>query len=159
MISYRAGTWNKRRDVVVKIARTGANDEDVTRRYLVTNIVGKSAKQLYKSVYCPRGDMENRLKEQQLGLFADRTSSSKFLANQLRLLLSSAAYLLFEHIRRTALTGTEFAAAQCSTIRTKLLKIGAVIMKNTRRIQIRMAGHYPYQAIFMRAAGLLTSSG
>lgn len=157
-IKYRAGTWNKKREVIVKVDRDGEGEDDVTTRYLVTNIAEKDARKIYTKLYSPRGDMENRIKEQQLGLFADRTSSPKFLANQFRLLLSSAAYVLIEHMRRTALAGTEFAKAQCTTIRTKLLKIGAVIMKNSRRILIHMAGHYPYQSIFLRAARFLTST-
>ena len=86
-------------------------------------------------VYCARGEMENRIKEQQLGLFADRTSAHDWWTNQFRLLLSSLAYVLMESIRRLALHGTELAHAQVGTLRLKLLKVGAIVLRNTRRIR------------------------
>tara|TARA_B100001971_G_C17738797_1_gene309638 strand:- start:153 stop:473 length:321 start_codon:yes stop_codon:yes gene_type:complete len=92
--------------------------------------------------------MENRIKEQQLGLFADRTSTATMRANQLRLYLSSVAYMLMQALRRLGLQGTELARAQCTTIRLKLLKIGAQIHVTVRRVWIRMAGGYPYAAVF-----------
>lgn len=152
---YRAGTWNKKREVIVKVDRAGEGENGVKTRYLITNIADENPETIYTKIYSPRGDMENRIKEQQLGLFADRTSSPKFLANQFRLLLSSAAYVLIEHVRRAALAGTEFAKAQCSTFRTKLLKIGAVVVRNSRRILIHMAGHYPYQPVFLDSVNLI----
>jgi hypothetical protein len=94
--------------------------------------------------------MENRIKEQQMGLFADRTSAATMRANQLRLYFSSFAYMLMHALRRLGLKGTELAHAQCSTIRLKLLKIGAQIQVTVRRIWIRMAGGYPYNEIFSR---------
>jgi hypothetical protein len=96
--------------------------------------------------------MENRIKEQQLGMFADRTSCHRWWANQFRLLLSSLAYILVESIRRLALHGTELAKAQVSTIRLKLLKIGAVIVKNSRRIRFLLSSAYPYQNLFRLVA-------
>ena len=96
--------------------------------------------------------MENRLKEQQLGLFADRTSSSKWWANQLRLLLSSLAYALMEFIRRVGLAGTALAKAQVWTVRLRLFKIGAVILRNTRRIRFMLAGGFPLKEVFWIAA-------
>ena len=92
--------------------------------------------------------MENRIKEQQLGLFADRTSTATMRANQLRLYLSSVAYMLMQALRRLGLQGTEFARAQCTTIRLKLLKIAAQIHVTVRRVWIRMAGGYPYATVF-----------
>ena len=101
-------------------------------RFVVTNVPG-DPQELYEEVYCQRGEMENRIKEQQLDLFADRTSCHRFLANQFRLLLSSAAYVLVQALRRTALAGTELARAQVGTIRLKLLKVAA-------RVRVRSAG-------------------
>ncbi len=94
--------------------------------------------------------MENRIKEQQLGLFADRTSSTAFSANQLRLWFSSVAYILLSELRRVGLKGTELARAQCSTIRTKLLKVGAHVSLSVRRIWVRCASGYPYQRTFAK---------
>jgi len=95
--------------------------------------------------------MENRIKEQQLGLFADRTSTATMRGNQLRLYLSSIAYILMHGLRRLALKDTELEHAQCTTIRLKLLKIGAQIQVTVRRVWIRMAEGYPYQDIFQQA--------
>jgi len=106
------------------------------------------AQYIYERTYCARGDMENRIKEQQLGLFADRTSTATMHANQLRLYFSSVAYLLMHALRRSALKDTELAHAQCDTIRLKLLKIGAQIQVTVRRVWFRMAGGYPYAEVF-----------
>ena len=103
---------------------------------------------LYDKVYCACGDMENRIKEQQLELFADRTSCHKWWANQFRMLLSALSYTLVEYIRDKFLHGTELAKAQVGTIRLKLFKIGAVIIRNTRRIKFLLSSSYPYQLIW-----------
>jgi hypothetical protein len=103
---------------------------------------------LCDKIYCQRGDMENRIKEQQLELFADRTSCHKWWPNQLRLLLSSLAYTLIEYIRDKLLQGTELATAQVGTIRLKLFKIGASIIRNTRSIKFLLSSAYPYQDIW-----------
>ena len=95
---------------------------------------------------------QNRIKEQQLGLFSDRTSAHRWWANQFRVLLSAAAYVLMETMRRVALEGTELARAQVGTIRLKLLKIGAVIVRNTRRVRVMLSSAYPYQGLFERVA-------
>ena len=126
-------------------------------RFIVTNQT-REPQPLYDEVYCARGEMENRIKEQQLGLFAGRTSCHKFVANQLRLLLSSFAYTLIEALRRTALAGTELARAQASTIRTKLLKIGAVVVKSVRRIVLRLSSAYPLQTLFQQVVARLVPS-
>ena len=105
---------------------------------------------MYEERYCARGDMENRIKEQQLYLFADRTSTHSMRANQLRLLFSTIAYLLHHVLREFGLRGTEMAAAQAGTIRTKLLKIGAQIRVSVRRVSIALSESYPYQALFER---------
>jgi hypothetical protein len=114
---------------------------------VVSNLSG-NAQHIYEKIYCARGEMENRIKEQQLGLFADRTSCHKWWSNQFRLLLSSAAYVLMEAIRRVGLKGSEMARAQVSTIRLKLFKIGTIVLKNTRRIRLLMSQAYPYQKLF-----------
>lgn len=120
-------------------------------RFVVTNLNGE-AKTLYDRVYCARGDMENRIKEQQLGLFADRTSAHHGWANQFRLLLSSLAYVLMESIRRLALHDTELAHAQVGTLRLKLLKVGAVVLRNTRRIRFLLSSAFPFQSLFYTVA-------
>jgi hypothetical protein len=123
---------------------------------VVTNLTG-DAQALYDELYCARGEMENRIKEQQLGLFADRTSCHGWWANQWRLLLSGLAYTLLETLRRIGLAGTELARAQCSTIRLKLLKIGAVLVRNTRRVRLLLASSYPHQELFATVVGRLAS--
>ena len=149
--AYAAGTWKRTRRVIARIEHSakGANP-----RYIVTNLEGE-AQELYETLYCQRGDMENRIKEQQLDLFADRTSCHKWWPNQFRLLLSSLAYTLLETIRRVALKGTGMARAQAGTIRLKLLKIGAVILRNTRRVRFHLGSACPDKALFMLAAARL----
>lgn len=141
---YAAATWDKIRRIIIKAEHLakGANP-----RFVVTNLAG-DPQNLYEQLYCARGDMENRIKEQQLGLYSDRTSCHDFLANQFRLLLSSAAYVLVEHIRRVALVGTQLEKAQVSTIRTKLLKIGARIRTTVRRVVVHLASGYPLKELF-----------
>lgn len=141
---YAAGSWSKKRKIIAKAEHTkdGANP-----RFIVTNLTGKP-QELYDDCYCARGDMENRIKEQQLDLFADRTSCHDWWPNQFRLLLASLAYILIEYLREFALQGTELANAQTGTIRLKLFKIGAVIVKNTRRIIFKLSEYYPYQELF-----------
>ena len=141
---YAAGSWDRQRRVIHKAEHNSQGDNP---RFIVTNQT-QGPQPLYDEVYCARGEMENRLKEQQLGLFAGRTSCHKFAANQVRLLLSSFAYTLIQTLRRTALAGTELAHAQASTIRTKLLKIGAVVVKSVRRIVLRLSSAYPLQSLF-----------
>ncbi len=107
-------------------------------------------------VNCQRGEMENRIEEQELGPFADRTSCHRWWAKQFRLMLSSCAYVLVDTIRRIGLAGTELAQARVGTIRLKLLKIGTVILRNTRRIRLLYASAYPYQALFRQVARRLS---
>ena len=148
---YAAGTWEKRRRVIVKAEHTARGSNP---RYIVTNLAG-SPQHLYDAVYCARGDMENRIKEQQLHLFADRTSCHQWWPNQYRVLLSALAYVLLNTIRRIALAGTELARAYVGTIRLKLLKIGAVVLRNTRRVQLLLSSAHPYQELFFLAAARL----
>ena len=153
-IQYAALTWDRARRVIVKAEHT---EQGSNPRYVVTNLEGDPQK-LYDDVYCARGEMENRIKEQQLALFADRTSCTKWWANQFRLLLSSLAYLLLEAIRRLGLKGTELARAQCGTLRLKLLKIGAVIRRNSRRVYFHLSSACPYQSLFFRVARRLSTA-
>ena len=148
---YAAKSWNRSRRVVVKAEHSvrGANP-----RFIVTSLKGVP-QYLYDKQYCARGDMENRIKEQQLDLFSDRTSCHAWWPNQYRLLLSALAYVLLESIRRVALSGSELAKAYVGTIRLKLLKIGAVVLRNTRRVRLLLSGSYPRQALFHTAAARL----
>jgi hypothetical protein len=152
-VAYAAHTWERARRVIVKAEHT---DKGRNPRFVVTNLSGE-AQPLYDALYCARGDMENRIKEQQLGLFADRTSCHGWWANQWRLLLSGLAYTLLEALRRLGLAGTELARAQCGTIRLKLLKIGAVLVRNTRRVRFLLAASYPHQALFATVVARLAS--
>ena len=143
-------SWSRRRRVIGKAEHFagGANP-----RFVVTSLKRRAidAKTLYERVYCARGEMENRIKEQQLDLFADRTSSATMAANQLRLWFSSFAYVLMAALRRLGLQYTELETATCGTIRLKLLKIGARVTVSVRRIKIAMASACPYQAVFALA--------
>jgi len=142
-------SWSRVRRVVGKAEylAKGANP-----RFVVTSLTPEAvaAQSLYEEHYCARGDMENRIKEQQLYLFADRTSAATMRANQLRLWFSSVAYTLLTALRRLGLAGTELAQAQCSTIRLKLLKIGAAIKVTARKVWISLAESYPYRTLFQR---------
>jgi hypothetical protein len=142
--SYAAGSWDRRRRIIVKAEHTAQGKNP---RFVVTNVPG-DPQELYEDVYCQRGEAENRIKEQQLDLFADRTSCHRFVANQFRVLLSSAAYVLVQALRRTALVGTELAEAQVGTIRLKLFKVAARVMVTARRVVFHLSSSYPYQAIF-----------
>jgi Transposase DDE domain group 1 len=142
--SYVASTWDRKRRVIAKAEH---NAQGANPRFIVTNVPG-DPQELYDEVYCQRGEMENRIKEQQLDLFADRTSCHRFLSNQFRLLLSSAAYVLVQALRRTALSGTELACAQVGTIRLKLFKVAARVVVSARRVVFHLASSYPYQEVF-----------
>ena len=148
---YAARSWDGARRVIAKIEHS---QHGVNPRYVVTNLEG-DAKQLYDKLYCARGDMENRIKENQLDMFGDRTSCQHWWPNQFRLLLASLAYTLIEAIRRIALKGAELANAYVGTIRLKLFKIGAVILKNTRRIRFLLASGCPYKELYFLAANRL----
>jgi hypothetical protein len=148
-------SWSRQRRVVAKAEWTQG---EANPRFIVTSLSADEAKarHLYETVYCARGDMENRIKEQQLDLFADRTSAKTLRANQLRLWFASMAYVLLCALRRIGLKHTQFARASCGTIRLALLKIGALVRTSVRRIKIAMASGCPYQAEFARAHALLT---
>lgn len=154
-LEYAAGSWKATRRVIAKCEVTS---QGTNPRFVVTNSPGHG-RLLYDTLYCARGEMENRIKECQLGLFADRTSSTLWWANQCRLLLSSLAYVLLHAVRRIGLAGTDMAKAQVSTIRNRLLKIGAIVIRNTRRIRYLLPTHCPDQHIWLRAAEALRPSG
>lgn len=143
-------SWSRRRRVVAKAEwlPKGTNP-----RFIVTSLKPSriGARALYEDVYCARGEMENRIKEQQLDLFADRTSAKSMRANQLRLWVASFAYVLLCALRRIGLAHSEFANATCGTIRLKLLKIGARLTVSVRRIKIAMASAHPYKTTFALA--------
>ena len=140
-------SWSRERRVIGKAEHLskGANP-----RFVVTSLSAEEvdARKLYEDRYCARGDMENRIKEQQLFLFADRTSAGTMRANQMRLWLSSVAYVLFVAVREFGLKGTELEHAQCSTIRTKLLKIGARVRVTFRKVWLSFSESYPWQRLF-----------
>lgn len=142
---YAAKPWKYERRIIVKAEHTTKGPNP---RFIVTNLEG-DLRNLYEDIYCARGDMENRIKEQQLDLFADRTSCHNWWPNQFRLLLSSCAYVLISALRRMILKGTELAKAQCNTIRLKLCKIGGVVIRNTRKVKFYLSSSYPYQSLFM----------
>ena len=148
-------SWSRERRVIGKAEVTlrGRNP-----RFLVTNL-STDPKKLYEEVYCARGDMENRIKEQQLDLFATRTPGRLMRVNQIRLWLSAVAYTLLNELRRLALRGTALATAYCSTVRSKLLKIGARVRITTRKVWVSMASGFPYQEVFARAHAQLQRAG
>ena len=142
-------SWSRPRRVVGKAEYLSKGPNP---RFVVTNLSPRkaAAKRLYEKLYCARGDMENRIKEQQLDLFADRTSTHTMRANQLRLYFSSFAYVLMQALRRLGTQGTELARAQCSTLRLKLLKIGARIRITARRVWLSFSQAYPYAETFAK---------
>ena len=125
-------------------------------RFIVTSVPVQECdgRRLYEEVYCARGDMENRIKEQQMGLFADRTSTRKLAGNQLRLYFSAFAYVMMETLRRVGLAGTKLARAQSWTLRVRLLKIGAQVRITSRKVWLSFSESYPYAARFRHYSSL-----
>ncbi|TCJ13418.1 IS1380 family transposase [Parasulfuritortus cantonensis] len=150
---YAAGSWDRERRIVTRLEFGG---QGANPRFIVSNL-DRPADELYDSLYCQRGEAENRIKETQLDLFGTRTSSRKFLTNWLRTLFSALAYTLMQRLRELALADTDLARASAATIRVKLLKIGAAVMRNTRRIRILFASHHPLRDLFLTAARALAS--
>ncbi len=150
-------SWSRQRRVIAKAEWTHA---EANPRFIVTSlaVADARARRLYERLYCARGEMENRIKECQLDLFADRTSAATMRANQLRLWFASMAYVLLCALRRIGLVHTRFAKATCGTIRLKLLKIGALVRISVRRIKIAMASGCPYQAAFREAHARLSAA-
>jgi hypothetical protein len=148
-------TWSRERRVIAKAEHL---DKGANPRFVVTSLSGEqmASQELYEKGYCARGECpENRIKEQQLDLFADRTSTGKMWSNQLRLYFSSIAYVLLQTLRRTALAATELEKAQCGTIRLKLFKIGAQVRVTVRKIWVSLSSGYPYAALFARVLATL----
>ena len=147
-------SWTRRRRVVAKAEwMPGRGENGANPRFVVTSLPAKEfdARTLYERVYCARGDMENRIKECQLDLFADRTSAATMKANQLRLWFASMAYVLLAALRRIALAHTDLAKATCGSLRLKLMKIGAQVTVTVRRIRVAMASACPYAEEFALA--------
>jgi hypothetical protein len=142
-------SWRRERRVVAKAEHL---EKGSNPRFVVTSFSAQQiqARVRYEDFYCARGDMENRIKEQQLALFADRTSTAWLRSNQLRLYLSSFAYCLLHALRRLGLKNTEMAQAQCQTIRLKLLKIGAQIRVTVRTVWISISEGYPLRNLFVQ---------
>ena len=149
--------WSRERRVVAKAEWTGGG---ANPRFVVTSLsrADHQARHLYEKLYCARGEMENRIKECQLDLFADRTSAATMRANQLRLWFAAMAYVMLCGLRRIALRHTQFAQATCGTIRLKLFKIGALVRVSVRRIKIAMASAFPYQSEFAIAHSRLIAA-
>jgi hypothetical protein len=150
-------SWSRQRRVVGKAEVTGG---EANPRFVVTSLKSREVgdQYLYEKVYCARGEMENRIKECQLDLFADRTSTATMRANQLRLWLASMAYVLLCAVRRIGLAHTQFAQATCGTIRLKLLKLGALVRVSVRRVKVAMASACPYQNEFALACARLRNA-
>ncbi|MDI1341201.1 IS1380 family transposase [Polaromonas sp.] len=150
---YAAQSWARERRVITRL-ECGA--QGTNPRYVVTNLTG-DAQALYDDLYCQRGEAENRIKEAQVGLFATRTSCQHLQGNQLRVLLAALGYVLIERLRALALQGTALACAQVDTLRIKLLKVAAVVTRNTRRIRLYLASNWPSADIFAHAMRQLRS--
>lgn len=151
--SYAAKSWRHERRVVTRL-EYGA--QGTNPRFIVTNLA-LDATELYDGMYCQRAEAENRIKEAQLDLFGTRASCSRFMANQFRLLLSALAYTLMQRLRALALQGSELERASTATIRVRLLKIGAAILRNTRRVRVMLASHHPLRDLFATAATKLAA--
>jgi hypothetical protein len=151
---YKAESWNNERRIIVK---TEYNDKGPNTRFLVTNKTD-IPQDIYDNHYCPRGDMENNIKQLKLDLHSDRNSCHDFMANYFRILLSSIAYILLTELKHTHLKKTTLAKAYCGTVQLKLLKIGVMILKNTRSIKFLFASHHAYQNDFIVAAQSLVPS-
>lgn len=149
--SYAADSWDRERRIVTRL-EFGAQGNNP--RFVVTNL-DLPAQALYDDLYCQRGEAENRIKETQLDLFGTRASSHRFLANWLRVMFAALAYTLMQRLRAIALAGTDLARATAATIRVKLLKIGAAVIRNSRRVRILFASHHPLRDTFLIAAQAL----
>lgn len=155
--SYAAQSWPHARRVITRL-EYGA--QGINPRFVVSNLSAQDydATALYDGLYCQRGEAENRIKEAQLDLFGTRASCHRFIANQFRLLLAALAYTLMNRLRAVALEGTELARASAATIRATLLKLGACIIKNTRRVMVMFASNHPKRSLFALAATRLNNA-
>jgi hypothetical protein len=165
--SYRTlKSWSAERRVIAKAEHLPGK---ANPRFVVTSLpewelrwdgelVWNDARRVYEQLYCARGEMENRIKEQQLDLFADRTSTHHLKSNQLRVWLAGVGYVVLNALRRTALGGTQLGRAYCGTIRAELLKIGGVVKVSVRRIAVALSSAYPQAELFSRALGRLRAA-
>lgn len=156
--SYAADSWKSERRVITRL-EFGAQGNNP--RFVVTNLshdVYGDPQVLYDQLYCQRGEAENRIKEVQLDLFGTRASASRFVTNQFRLLIAALAYTLMMRLRQLALGATDLACATAATIRVRLLKIGAAILRNTRRVRVMLASHHPLRELFALAATRLATA-
>jgi hypothetical protein len=151
--TYAARSWGHERRLVTRLE---FGSQGTNPRFIVTNL-DRPAEELYDQLYCQRGEAENRIKETQLDLFGTRASCHRFLSNWLRILFSALAYTLMQRLREMALVNTDLARATAATIRVKLLKIGAAILRNTRRIRILLASQHPLRHLYFIAANALAS--
>lgn len=149
---YAAGTWQRQRRVIIKaeVVRLADREARDNPRYVVTNL-SAGPKHIYENIYCQRGEIENRIKELHYGLQIERTSCTDFWANQLRVLLTAAAYVLMQELRAAA-AGTDCARAQVSSLRERLLKLGAWVERSVRRIVLHLPQHAPWQSEWCRVA-------
>jgi hypothetical protein len=156
-------SWQRKRRVVAKVealpALREAGEIKENSRFVVTSLSAKKwpAARLYEQLYCARGDMENRIKEQQLGMFADRTSAHGLRANQLRVWFSALAYVLVDWLRRWGLRDTKMARAQVWTIRSRLLKVGCIVTESVRRVRVALSSSHPLQDIWRQAIRLINA--
>jgi hypothetical protein len=152
--TYQAGSWDKPHKVVVKVecSKKGTNV-----RFVVTNLTEPDPATIYKQIYCGRGQMENYIKDHKRSLKSDRTSCHSFEANQFRLFLHSAAYVLMHSLRENILKGTELAQAQFDTIRLKILKVGAKVREMKTRIKLHLPSSFPYKSIFYKASAVFSA--
>jgi hypothetical protein len=150
-------SWSKSRRVIGKAEYLSKGENP---RFVVTSIAAEriEARALYEEHYCARGEMENHIKEQQLALFADRTSTAQLRSNQLRLWFSSVANARMHALRRLGQAGTSLERAQCDTIRLKLLKIGAAVRVSVRRVWFSLSESYPYRQVFEQALANLAAA-
>ncbi len=146
---YATRNWERERRVIARLEHSAQGPNP---RFVVTSLEAGDAKSLYEDLYCARGEAENRIKEAQIDLFGRRGSCRRFASNQLRLLFATLAYTLMINLRRLALQGTELERACTATIRLKLLKIGAAVLRNTRRVRLLLASHHPLKQVFLTAA-------
>ena len=155
--TYKAGTWNRERRVVCKaeVVRLEGREPRLNARFVVTNLRGKPER-IYRHVYCMRGEAENRIKEL-FDVALDRTSCTRFLANQFRVLLAAAAYVLMQELRLAA-RGTAWARAQVSTLRLDLLKVGVQVVASVRRLVLRLPATFPFREGWMKLALRLGAS-
>ena len=151
--SYAAKNWPHERRAITRLEW---GRQEGNPRLIVTNLSG-DPQALYDQVYCQRGEAENRIEEAQIGLFATRTSCHALRSNQLRMLLAALGYVLIERLRALALQGTELAAAQVDTLRIELLKVAAVVTRNTQRIRLYLASNWPSAQVFAHAMSQLRS--